>query len=232
MKYAYAISTWSGARIVETIQSVPKGSRLLIVDNSQQGWPLAKSWNYAMERLLVHEKYDAVIIMNDDVVLRSDTGELLAWALLYGQFEQGYNKELLLISARHANHGDMFTDVVNWDLMNAKEPRFEPGPDFSCFCTTRKLVDIVGPFDEHFIPAYYEDNDMHRRIQLAGYEAYAYAPYWHYRSVTVRTDPERAREVTSGAQERCRQYYLQKWGGAPSEERFTTPFNRGVLIAK
>src|SRR6266852_4109542 len=105
-RFAYAISTWSGARIVETIQSIPKGSRLLVVDNSQLGWPLAKSWNYAMDRLLIQENYEAVIIMNDDVVLRPDTGELLVDGLLRRQFDQGYGKELLLLSARHANHGD------------------------------------------------------------------------------------------------------------------------------
>lgn len=229
MRFAYAISTWSGARIVETIRSIPVNSRLLVVDNSQHGWPLAKSWNYAIHRLCVDEGYDAVIIMNDDVVLRQDTAQLLVEGLLHKQFKQGYDRELLLLSARHANHGDMYTDQVNWGLLNAKRPEFQPGPDFSCFCTTKKLLDIVGPFDEHFIPAYFEDNDMHRRIQLAGYEAYAYAPYWHYRSVTVRTDPERARELSGGAQEKSRQYYIAKWGGMPGDENFVTPFNRGLV---
>lgn len=232
MRIAYAISTWSGARIVETIHSIPKGQRLLVVDNSQHGWPLAKSWNYAIDRLCVHEGYDAVIVMNDDVVLRQDTGQLLAEGLLNEQFNQGYDRELLLLSARHSNHGDMYTDEVNWKLLHDKPAQFQPGPDFSCFCTTKKLLEVVGPFDEHFVPAYYEDNDMHRRIQLAGYEAYAYAPYWHYRSVTVRTDPERAREVGGGAQAKCRDYYISKWGGTPGNEVFSTPFNRGLAIAR
>lgn len=229
MKFAYAISTWSGARIVETIQSIPKGSRLLVVDNSQHGWPLARSWNYAIERLCVHEGYDAVVIMNDDVVLRPDTGKLLVKGLLEDQFKQGFDRELLLLSARHANHGDMYTDEVNWKVLNGKSPQFQPGPDFSCFATSKKLIERIGPFDEHFIPAYFEDNDMHRRIQLAGFEAYAYAPYWHYRSVTVRTDPERAREISSGAQAKCRDYYIAKWGGLPASETFLTPFNRGFV---
>jgi hypothetical protein len=232
MRIAYVISTWSGARIVETIHSVPKNSRLLIVDNSQHGWPLAKSWNYAIERLCVHEGYDAVIVMNDDIVLRPDTGELLAQGLLIDQFKQGFDRELLILSARHANHGDMYTDDVNWKLLNAKRAEFQPGPDFSCFATTKKLLEVIGPFDEHFVPAYFEDNDMHRRIQLAGFEAYAYSPYWHYRSVTVRTDPERARELSSGAQARSRDYYIAKWGGMPGSEIFPTPFNRGLVYSR
>lgn len=231
MRYAYAISTWNGARIIETIQSLSKDRRLLVVDNSQRGWPLAKSWNYAIDRLCRGEGFDAVVIMNDDVVLRPDTGDLLVKGLLEDQFKQGYDKELLLLSARHANHGDMFTDKVNWDLLNAKKPEFQPGPDFSCFATTGRLLDVVGEFDENFNPAYYEDNDMHRRIQLAGYEAYAYAPYWHYRSMTVRTDNERRLQMESGAQQKCRQYYISKWGGDPGFEQYVTPFNRNSSLA-
>lgn len=229
MKFAYAISTWNGARLVETISSIPKGSRLLVSDNSINGWQLAKSWNYAIKRLCVDEGYDAVIIMNDDVVLRPTTGMELAMALLEQQYRMGYDRELLLISARHANHGDMFTDEVNWKLLNAKKPEFQPGPDFSCFATTRKLLDVIGPFDEHFNPAYYEDNDMHRRIQLAGFEAYAFAPYWHYRSMTVRTSNERA-AMMAAAQARGRDYYIAKWGGIPGQETYVTPFNKGAVL--
>ena len=166
--------------------------------------------------------------MNDDVVLRPTTGEELASALLEKQFTMGYDRELLLLSCRHANHGDMFTDEVNWKLLNEKKPEFQPGPDFSCFATTGRLLDIIGQFDEHFNPAYYEDNDMHRRIQLAGFEAYAYAPYWHYRSMTVRTSVER-QGMLGEAQRKCRDYYIAKWGGIPGSETFISPFNRGLV---
>ena len=52
MRIAYAIATWSGARLVETIHSVPPGVKLEIVSTRQHGWPLSKAWNYAAEQLI------------------------------------------------------------------------------------------------------------------------------------------------------------------------------------
>lgn len=224
MRIAYAIATWSGARLVETIHSIPKGARLLVVDNSQMAWPLSRGWNYAIERLTIREGYDAVVVMNDDVILRSDTGELMARALIEFQHREWGGPELLLVSARHAAPSDAPTDEPSYPLLNAAEPRFQPGPDFACFCVDRRLLQIVGSFDENFNPAHFEDNDMHRRIQLAGYEGAAYAPYWHFLRSTIRTDPERRGVVQGGAFERCRDYYLRKWGGMPGAEIYSVPF--------
>src|SRR2546430_928018 len=113
MRWAYCVITYSGSMLVETIHSVPKDARLLVVDNSQTGWSLAKSWNYGIRRLCGEEGYDAVILMNDDIVLREDTGEILARGLLEDQlkFPNGALNDgrlLLLISARHASPSDAF----------------------------------------------------------------------------------------------------------------------------
>jgi hypothetical protein len=235
MRWAYAVTTYSGAKLVETIHSVPKGARLLVVDNSQHGHCLSSGWNYAIERLL-GEGFDAVVVMNDDIVLRADSGENLARALLKEQFEHPERRpgpEALLVTCRHANHGDMYTDEVNQALLDAAAPRWQPGPDFSCFCVGQRLLEVVGRFDENFSPAYFEDNDMHRRIQLAGFEGYAVTPYWHYRSVSYRTDPSWRAQLEGGGFDNAKRYYCAKWGApyAPGinpigKEAFTVPFNR------
>lgn len=225
MRWAYAVTTWSGAKLVETIHSVPVGARLLVIDNSQLAWPLARAWNYAIDRLCVREGYDVAIVMNDDVVLRPDTGELLARALLERQYGGGWSgPELLLVSARHAAPTDAPTDAPDRGLLDAAVPAFQPGPDFACFATSGRLFAEVGRFDERFNPAHFEDNDMHRRIQLAGFEGAAYAPYWHFLRSTIRTDPERRAVVQNGAFEQVKQYYLAKWGGLPGAETYTLPF--------
>lgn len=233
MRIAYLVTAWSSVRLAETIHSIPQGSRLLVVDNSQHGWPLSRGWNYGIERLL-GEGYDAVVVMNDDVVLRPDSGANLARALLEEQFQHPERRpgpEALLVTCRHANHGDMYTDEVNWGLLNAAVPTWQPGPDFSCFCVGSRLVEVVGKFDEGFCPAYFEDNDMHRRIQLAGFEGYAVTPYWHYRSGTVRGDAERRAVINGGGFAASRRHYCRKWG-VPDDgqnpigrETFAVPFN-------
>jgi hypothetical protein len=249
MKIAYAVTTWGGSRFLQTtLDSIPDGSRVLVVDNRLYGWPLARGWNYAVDTLLGNEAHDAIIIMNDDVVLRQDTGELLAWAILEGQF--GANSllttdgrlifenqwpetrpELLLISARHAHSSDACTDEPNTECLSNAKPVWQPGPDFSCFCISKKLGEVIGRFDENYNPCYFEDNDTHRRIQLAGFDGGAFAPYWHFRNGTIRNNPERAAAVQASF-ETCKRYYCVKWGapydsGNPiGRETYTTPFNR------
>lgn len=247
MRFAYAVTTFGrGSFLKTTLEYIPEGSNVIVIDTREQDWALTKAWNYAADKLLWDQAYDAIIIMNDDVVLRPDTGERLAWAMLEGQFEASKalwyenrwasgvgvgNQELLLISARHAHWSDACTDVPDWEMLKSAEPRWEPGPDFSCFCISRRLGQVIGRFDENYYPAYFEDNDTHRRIQLAGYEGGAFAPYWHFRNGTTRRSPEAQARVHASF-ENCKKYYCAKWGapydgGNPiGRETYLVPFNQ------
>lgn len=248
IKFGYAITTYGqGSFLRTTLDSIPNGSIIEVIDTKQRSWPLARAWNYAMDRFLWDMALDAVIISNDDVVFRPDTGSLLAWGIIEGQFERNNiepwikcedywpedqrGKELLLLSARHAHWSDACTSTPDNEMLTNAEPIWQPGPDFSCFCVSRRLGQVIGRFDENYNPAYFEDNDTHRRIQLAGYEAGALAPYWHFRNGTTRTDPERAAAVQASF-EKCKKYYCDKWGapydsGSPiGRETFLTPFNQ------
>jgi GT2 family glycosyltransferase len=82
----------------------------------------------------------------------------------------------------------------------------------------------VGPFDEMYYPAYYEDTDYQYRLQVAGLK-------------TINADillPDVLRKSKSGEKDptlydkvfECRRYYETKWGGPPSHEKYTTPFNQ------
>lgn len=260
MRFAYGITTIGHGHFLDTTLShIPADSRVFVVDNKATGWSLARAWNHIMDVLLWNEAYDACLIMNDDVVLRPDTGPILAWGILTGQYLKpeetqlssidenlrgwpnpfgGWQShwpedrpELLLLSARHAHWSDACTDVPDWEMLQNAKPIWQPGPDFSCFCVSRRFGQEVGRFDEEFYPAYFEDNDAHRRIQLAGFEAGALAPYWHFRNGTLRTDDQQ-RAIIQANFENCKRRYCAKWG-APydnsnpiSRETFTTPFGR------
>jgi GT2 family glycosyltransferase len=221
MKIAYCIATWSGARLVETIHTIPEGARLLVVDTSQMCWSLAAAWNYGIRRL-VDEGFDYVVVPNDDCLLFPETGEELAAKL-------AEREDLLMVTARNIR-----------DFQERPGPEERPfyrnfrelaigAADFSCYCVDRRLFEIVGEFDDAFVPAYFEDNDMHRRIRLAGYEGASWAPFYHYGSTTRNTTPEREEEIAGRGKrfEANKRYYVRKWGGEPGSESFTTPFNGG-----
>lgn len=235
-RVAWAIPSWNGARLGETLASLPSGEPREVVWTKKLGWSVAHAWNWAIEKYLIHgpegeDPYEVLIIANDDIVVREDTGQLLAQGLLEGQFDaatpaQGDHpartRELLLVTGYNLREGH--PDIgCRWAI----------GPaDFSLFAITRKFWDVVGSFDEAFAPAYFEDNDAHERIRLAGYEAGSWAPYVHHGGTTVATDPER-RSFIQGqdrAFERCRAYFRRKWGWDPCDPRpddthYSVPFD-------
>lgn len=219
---AWVVTTWNGTRLQETLDSLPSGEERKVISTRAADWPLSRAWNYAAREYLRRD-HDVVIIANDDIVVRPDTGQQMAWALLEGQRDRSTpalgahpadGPELLLVTCYNTrDHEDV-------------GPRWGVGaPDYSCFAIGRRYLEVVGEFDETFDPAYFEDNDSHRRIRLAGCEAAQWCPYYHYGSTTLQTDPERRTMMSNWAFDLNRRRYIQKWGGTPGRETFTVPYN-------
>lgn len=223
-KIAWVIPTWNGARLQETLDSIADAETIEVVSTKERGWSLARAWNYAAEKYLLDLQFDAVVLANDDIVARPDTGQNLADGLLAAQFDPASacvgahpQGRLLLVTAYNLRDGH--PDVGCRWIVGA--------PDYSCFAIGNDYVQRIGPFDEHFDPCYFEDNDSHRRIRTAGYEAAQWTPFFHHGSTTLSTDPERRATIqrSGGAFETCRSYYLRKWGGEPGLETFNCPFD-------
>jgi GT2 family glycosyltransferase len=104
-------------------------------------------------------------------------------------------------------------------------------PEFICtelnwcsFILSVEAYKKVGKFDDNFFPAYFEDNDYFRRMQLAGVTIIVNPmlnPVVYRNSMTIQKTPE----LNNGF-EKNRQYYISKWGGQPTQETFSTPFNK------
>lgn len=90
---------------------------------------------------------------------------------------------------------------------------------FSCFLLPKLIYDYVGPFDEQFWPAYFEDNDYSRRLSKLGIPFhFTHAGYEHKVSSTL------ASYTQSEKEEHARQFaanqnrYINKYGGLPGQE--------------
>ena len=108
------------------------------------------------------------------------------------------------------------------------------GADFCCFLVnTRTFFPTLGTFDENFFPAYFEDNDMRRRMLLADANAYVEpnAQIIHHVSQTQFADQDRP-VVPSHRFEANKSYFIDKWGGIPHQEKHKTPYNRSDLTYK
>jgi GT2 family glycosyltransferase len=91
---------------------------------------------------------------------------------------------------------------------------------FACFGLTAELVAEVGYLDERFAPAYFEDNDYHYRVRLAGFEL-RNAPgctITHARSATLQVMSEPERQLLAMRFKQNLALYRQKWGGVVGQE--------------
>lgn len=104
----------------------------------------------------------------------------------------------------------------------------EGGPNANGWCLFTQSVRctaLVGPYDENFYPAYYEDSDYEQRLRLAGIVPH-YEPttLHHYGWATMRVDT--SGKIAAG-QQRCAEYFQRKWGGTP---RFSKPFDGVITV--
>lgn len=190
----------------ELIASVDIPVTPLIIPNWNENIGVSAGWNRGL-RWAINLGLDAAFICNDDVVFEPAT----MTKMLIG-ISEGYD----LVSGFN-------TRDETYDHLEKVE--YIDSPDYACFAVDPiSFVNKFGWFDENFSPAYFEDNDMHYRIKLAGGtdKKRTDAPFFHKGSVTQNWGGGQV--VTSPMFEKNREYYRTKWGGVPDEETFTIPF--------
>jgi len=109
-------------------------------------------------------------------------------------------------------------------LQSSHEGFIQSEHNWSVFLISKEVYEKVGKFDELFYPAYYEDSDYIRRMELAGVR----------RVIDKRLNPkdakqsqtyEKAPELVNKALKDSKERYVRKWGGLPLMETFTLPFD-------
>lgn len=227
-KIGIVIPTLSNFKgLAETIASVQTKHTWTpyIIPNWRIHEPVAWAWNYGTHKA-IEEGADYIAICNDDILFSKWTLDKMVDYL-------DKNKNCALVSAVNVR-GEIEEDP--YKIFFYDEPKHfskSNHPDFACFMITPKTFDEIGEFDERFRPAYFEDNDYHYRIQLAEKDAVCIttAPYVHFGSQT-QNNPETGTVVPSFQFEQNRDYYVRKWGGVPTEEKFTNPFGDPQLTFK
>jgi hypothetical protein len=172
-------------------------------------------------------------------VLRPDRniGCAGAWNLLCRTgFERGADSVFLI-------NGDCAVAPDTFARMMASERRLVAAHGFSCFRLDRAVWQAIGEFDEQYYPAYWEDTDYRRRLQLAGevldewpFEetarpSYGRAVYrsgithgWLIEGTGYQGSTGEKQAWFQKRWEANRERYVAKWGGMPGEETFSTPF--------
>jgi hypothetical protein len=181
---------------------------------------VSRAWNRSINHLLA-EGCKYVFVPNLDIVVRSGSIDAL-------------------VAAAERNPEPILWTMANWHALSeqADLPGLEqaPVPDnfvehphFSAYMVDARLFEKVGPFDEHFEPAYNEDLDMHWRIKRAGERAVQYegARFYHYGSRTIGEDPSLfgANLITHS---KNNEYFVEKWKKKPPTA--DDPFTDGMFM--
>jgi glycosyltransferase involved in cell wall biosynthesis len=221
MKIAIVMPVLNQFRLaIECIESIRTTHETIIIPilNYQLDLPLSGAWNLGINKAL-NLGVDYVLVINDDILFSP-------WTIdnLVSTFERA--DENIIMVTGHNVRGEITDaeEIFSWP--QPLEPVERDNPDFACFLVRPTIFDIVGTFDETFSPAYFEDNDYHRRISLAGRRAVCTtsAPYYHYGSKTQNADPIFP-TVPPFIFQANQLHYVNKWGGSPGAEAYNTPFN-------
>ena len=218
---------------VEAIESADSSHDLITLFQPQwrMNRPLSEAWNHGIDSAISLD-CDYILVINDDILFAPHTIDNMV-----NVFESFGPTDPNIVMVTGCNNRGTIDDVYggpygtfNLPFEEVKPESFAEHPDFSCFMIKPDFFLKVGRFDENFVPAYFEDNDMHRRIILSGNKAictYA-APYYHYGSVTGSSPKVQNHETFRS----CAEYYVEKWGGGPSQEKWTNPFNNPLMSYK
>ena len=240
-KHDYRIVLIDNASIDETRdEALNMVSEKFVYVHNDIRYGCAQSWNEGATNAF-NDGADYVLILNNDVLLHP-----LAIDEMVDRFIKQTNESVhdniamitcfdtrdevnLILGNIEFNTTNVLSALNDLKIENKQAVAEAESPNFSGYMISKAAYEKIGKFDEEFKPAYFEDNDYHRRINLAGMKAICLptAMFYHYGS---RTQMEALGNgevvVPSPAFEKNREYYKTKWGGVPGQELFKTPFNK------
>jgi len=176
---------------------------------------VAPAWNEGTKRAIETYKSEYIIICNNDIIVRPDTIK----NLIKGIKKPG----IALITPTNTKDFDEEPKKL-YEFLIPKKLKLTDNPDFSCFMITKKTIEKVGYFDENFWPAYFEDNDYHYRIKLAGLRGVKSnkSLYFHFGSMTIKSGGAIA-VISNENYLKNQAYFVKKWGGLPGQKTSSIP---------
>lgn len=184
----------------------------------QKQLSLAACWNMAL-RAAWRMKYEAVILANNDLIMRQDQVALLA--------AHGHEFVSCVSVASEDQLGTPGDRTVE-DLRKSERDH----PDFSNFLIRKSVTDKVGFFNEDYFPGYVEDSEFHARAWRAGVRLLCVdLPFVHFGASTLKQANEKEAVIIRRGAERNRERFHRQYGclpGTPEYDKLFSPETFGI----
>lgn len=221
-RLTYCIPTYKAFDLcVRGIDAAMSGSvkpdQIIVIDNSGNG----SGADYLYP---TYQKYKGAVTIWPQT---SNIGVAASWNLFLTTVAHDYviiaNDDI----AVHENTLKLFLDVAETTEGALLTAEGMLGNAYSLFLLKREIYKAIGPFDEAFKPAYFEDNDYDYRRRLLGYGFISVtgATCTHEVSSTLKRFTAEEMNNHHNTFNRNSNYYCAKWGGKPGSEIFTEPFS-------
>lgn len=190
---------------------------IYVMPQYRQQEALAAAWNHGSQRAFA-EGCTYALVCNDDIMFSPECIDNMI-----SEFSRLAPEGVAMVTPNNilGQMPDKYS-ILDYYLPATQETSVSDHPNFSCFLIHRNFFDEMGTFDEKFYPAWFEDNDMHYRIHLAGKRAVCSTdcPSVHVGGVTT----SKLENPNSAASQ---QHYVEKWGSLNRTlvEAFTHPYN-------
>jgi len=183
--------------------------------------PLAQAWNNGIKQA-ISDSCDYIIIANDDTLFAP--WSIDAWVDYASQVPD----DIVLTAPLDVTK--TFDDPFEIIFSNEDtDYTFEEKELFSMVMIKADFYKRCGWFDENFDPCWWEDNDMHYRIKLLGFDIQKFkVPYIHLGSQTTKKMNLPINSLKS------QEYYKKKWGSNNRNliEAYKVPYNDTKLTPK
>ena len=220
------LNNFKGAiELVESIRTEHEYKIYLMDQWKHPDRPLSEAWNLGFDRAKA-DGATHIFILNDDILFNKTSVDNAV-----KEYDRLSTEKVALVSLNNVfgEYQNKIEDFYNWNQPYSVPIEVADHPNYSAFLVGPDFFDKVGRFDENFQPAWFEDNDNHRRINLLGMRAICTvaSSCLHYGGVTTAMlAPERK------SSEKSSQYYVKKWGGLYEGAVFLTPYNNPNLTPK
>jgi GT2 family glycosyltransferase len=219
-RYPYRIVLIDNGSTDETCVEAPRlVSDSFVYRRNETNSGTCKAWNWGICNGFENSS-DIAFVLNNDVLLHSECIDRLVARVEQASDRLGLasgldiTKEIQDPQALFAVHADDKACIAEVEDVH-----------YSAFMITRNCWQRVGPFDEAFYPAYFEDDDYRYRTRLSGFLQIILptALFYHF-GCRTQIEAFAGPMVAKSAFLRCRDYYIRKWGGPPDAEKYRTPF--------